>query len=418
MPILFLVHFPQVKPTNMKKLVTFLTLALFLSTIAPTAIAMSCRNDESKSVESRINDCPIPANERATFKGQEIAKIKSIIPTQRSKYKIEIINLKAIPNGVEVYARAWDSKGQIGFGKDGSVDIERFIIINPPVLVDDPQGTIVRKLTDNVTGYSHRRTLREDQQEAILQSLEHTLSVKKEKFDASKIVSGKVGKTTTTVYPDVNPESTSVDGYVFDNSVTPTWSTMRNAAGDGFGDTDTNSTFIGWDSGAQYNYLVRSIFLFDTSAIGDADTINSATLSLYGTVKADPSSNTPDINIYTSTPASNTGLVAGDYTQIGTTAQSSAISYASYSTSGYNDFVLNDLTKIDKTGISKFGARNANKDVANVAPNLGGAFTGLQGYYADQTGTTNDPKLVIEHSAVVATVETSILGLVRAFWIF
>src|SRR3990167_1069334 len=38
-----------------------------------------------------------------------------------------------------------------GFGADGSVEIERFRIYNPPILVDDPNGTIIREWTDEIT---------------------------------------------------------------------------------------------------------------------------------------------------------------------------------------------------------------------------------------------------------------------------
>jgi len=81
---------------------------------------------------------------------------------------------------------------------------------------------------------------------------------------------------------------------------------------------------------------------------------------------------TPDIDIYTSTPAINTSLVAGDYQQIGSTSQTGApISYADWSTTGYNDFTLDavGLGNINKTGISKFGVRNANYDVSGSPPN-------------------------------------------------
>jgi len=68
---------------------------------------------------------------------------------------------------------------------------------------------------------------------------------------------------------------------------------------------------------------------------------------------------------------------------------------------------------VSLTGISKFGSRNANYDVANSAP----AFTafasnGIQIYFADQAGTANDPKLVVTYTlpsaAVTGTATASI----------
>ena len=55
--------------------------------------------------------------------------------------------MTTIDKGVVVFARAWDDNGQIGFGRDGSVDIERFIFIDPPVLVPDEAGDITRTTT-------------------------------------------------------------------------------------------------------------------------------------------------------------------------------------------------------------------------------------------------------------------------------
>src|SRR3989344_2016473 len=50
----------------------------------------------------------------------------------------EIQSVQKIEGGIEILARAWKDGKQLGFGKDGSVEIERFKIFNPPILVDDP----------------------------------------------------------------------------------------------------------------------------------------------------------------------------------------------------------------------------------------------------------------------------------------
>lgn len=349
----------------------------------------------------------LDAKDKASLKSCELAKIKEK-PRQNVKYSgadydIEIVDTQYVDGHVEVFARAWNPDGtQIGFGVDGTVDIERFIMENPPVLVEDPQGTIVRESTDRFSGVVTVQTYREDPVLAIQQSISHTISVKTQVFPAANIQPGKVGNTTTTVYPNAHVETVSVDGYAGNN--TPgTWATLRAAAGNFSSDTATAEGYFGWDPVAgTHQYLYRSIFLFDTSGIPDTDTISSATLSLRGTVKADPSSNAPNLNIYASTPASNTAVANGDYQQVGSTEFSTSISYAAFSTTGYNNFALNasGLAAISKTSVSKFGARNANYDVANVAPaTTVNGTTRLGGNYADATGTTNDPKLVIEHTA-------------------
>ena len=85
-----------------------------------------------------------------------------------------------------------------------------------------------------------------------------------------------------------------------------------------------------------------------------------------------------------------------------------------WSTSAYNDFTLNatGISNVSKTGVSKFGLRNPEYDVANSAPaNPGGAVqnTLVCHYDADRTGTTNDPKLTVVHSEPVE----SILGTIQ-----
>src|SRR3990167_9425751 len=93
------------------------------------------------------------AKDRAKEKGQEIAKIKSIPKTKVQfsgfECEIEITDIRAIDGGCEVLARAWDKNGnQYGFSNDGSVDLERFVFINPPIMVDDPLGDVIREYPD------------------------------------------------------------------------------------------------------------------------------------------------------------------------------------------------------------------------------------------------------------------------------
>ena len=221
---------------------------------------LPCRDDTAKSIEQRIKDCPVPLSERASFKGHEIARqVSSVARTTRANYDIEIIETKAIPNGIEVLARAWDKNGQLGFGKDGTVDIERFIIINPPVLIPDPTGDIVRTYFDK-NGLSVTRTFRESTKDALLETLDHIILVKKEKFDSSKIVQGKVGNTTTTVYPAAGAVS-PVDGNARREGVDEVFGTIRAGAGTAASATEAELTspyLAGSATADQFQRLLRS----------------------------------------------------------------------------------------------------------------------------------------------------------------
>jgi len=218
------------------------------------------------------------------------------------------------------------------------------------------------------------------------------------------------GFTTLTKYPDPDPETNTVDGSVEHNVGTyTTWAAIRDGAGTGAYPTVASEAaqwIAAGDAAGTWQVIARGIFLFDTSALTADASISATVLSLYGQSKQDVEGWTPNLDIYTSAPASNTDLVAGDFDSLGTVSQTgSPITYASFSTAGYNDFTFNATGKgnVSKTGVSKFGSRNANYDVANSAP----AFTafasnGIAVYYADQAGTANDPKLVVEYSLSVS----------------
>jgi hypothetical protein len=216
-----------------------------------------------------------------------------------------------------------------------------------------------------------------------------------------------MGFDTLTAYP-VAGNNSPCDGRAYIFSVGTTWSNIVNGAGTTGTATDSNNyyVYIFASSGSpDWSVNNRSIFLFDTSgldALGDI-TISAATLSLRGTAKADDGTAiSPNIDIYTSNPASTSTIVASDYSNLGSISQTgSPISYASFSASGYNDFPFNatGIGNISIDGISKFGARNANYDVSGSTPTWSSSSEhSMTGYYADQTGTDNDPKLVVTYT--------------------
>ena len=349
-------------------------------------------------------------SERATFKAQEIVKINPIGEHLFSDIKLELQSLKEInvngKGGVEIFARAWKNGKQLGFGKDGSVEIERFRIFNPPILVDDPNGNIIRESFDKFTGEIKVRKLREDPVQAIRDTLISIVRlVGKEN---GKIVTGKIGNTTSTFYPDAHTETASCDGIVGRDTANEAWATIRDTAGNWVNDTVNDYAWGNLiQSGVSSGWMnfLRTFAFFDTSSIPDTDVIDSAILSIYGTSKTDAHNCTPDVGVYGTTSTGTTALANADYQKYLSTAFSSTISYANWSTAGFNDFALNadGLANISKTGLSRFCIRNVKHDVANTEPSRGGnnLQSATKGYFADQTGTSNDPKLVVVHSSPV-----------------
>lgn len=339
--------------------------------------------------------------EKAQIKGAEIAKIKTVAKVKVGDYWIEILDTKETDGGVEVFVRAWDKNGQIGFG-DGTVDIERFVIINPPILVDDPLGDIIREWTNYVTGKSEIRRLREDPQEAILRALSHTISIGGQKFDGSKVVKDKIGNTHTIFYP-VAGANEPVDGHAGYNGQNVTWATIHaGTAANQSSDTSGVFNIIVRTANTSPNFseLWRSPVNFDTSSIDDGDTIDSATLSLHAGGSSAVLGGGVNITAYSgSTSAVTTASYnLSNYLDV---KMSTDIAISAWDGANFNDFALNatGLSNIDKTGISQFGIR-ITYDIENTAPSHPGSsqYSYVQPKQADAAGTDTDPKLVVVHS--------------------
>lgn len=316
--------------------------------------------------------------------------------------EIEIIESNIIDGGIEVFARAWRDGVQIGFGTDGTVDIERFRIFNPPVLVPDINGKIVVVIPANeefkTLSYEERYT--EDPLEATLQVIEQNISVMKNIHGSMNIVAGKRGNTTTTVYCQAAPASTAMNAIVSSGYKSTMQLAHDTTTGDGSGTSSpfgNNQFIIRALRNASGYYLQRCFWLFDTSAISSGDTISSATLSLYGGTFAYANSNSTTYEIVASSPASNTTIANSDFDNVSYTSFAS-IAFASLSQSAYNDFSLdsNGIANVTKEGISKFGSITG-LDL-NVTSMTSGQDNIMAVYEASYTGTTRDPKLVVEHT--------------------
>ena len=336
------------------------------------------------------------AKERANLKGLEIVRAVKPQKYNRLNYDIEIVETKAIEGGIEVLARAWKDGKPLGFGKDGSVETERFRIFNPPILVDDPNGTIIREGTDR-WGNITQRKLREDPVEAIRQTLAHTISVSSR--TDTNVVSGSIGNTTSTFYPAAGAVA-PVDGDVYRQNEA-TWAAARDAAtGDAARPTSATALAMAAKETASLWHVFRGYFGFDHTSIG-TDTISSATFSLASTAYTKLNPDSTSINIVSATPASTDNLVIGDFPNVGATV------YATKTIAGwtdtdntYNDFIIDTagITYITNwTSHLGFLGVRIGIDTTNTTPT---GDNSIQCYTADTAGTTSDPKLVVVHSAV------------------
>lgn len=317
----------------------------------------------------------------------DISKIH-LIPTHISgRINAKISDLKITDFGIEFYACAFDLDNKpvsLGIG----VENEHFRFFFSHIFVND----LIRDIED-----------------AIFKT--HKKIVPKK---------GSIGHTTDTFYPVAGANS-PCDGYVRRSGVDEDWATIRAAAGNAAGVSDTQIYGTGFYFSTTANHLAalyKAIYNFLTDAIG-TDSIISAVFSLYGYQKADekPMTTPPDYNVYVATPAATNNLATGDFQQIGSTPLcDTPVSFSAFSIVAYNDFVLNaaGIANINKTGVSSFGTRSANYDVANVDPTSDWAsdcIEGIRVYFADNG--SNKPKLVVVHSAVVSSIK-KVAGVVQA----
>jgi len=214
-----------------------------------------------------------------------------------------------------------------------------------------------------------------------------------------------MAETTVVFYPNAHPETTSVDGATYDVNNNLTWSALIAEPGN----FSTDATSEDWmiyilasTTSNQWARLERPIMLFDTSSLPDDAIIYEVTFSVRGgPTKSTFGTNLPNVNVYTSNPASNTALEVGDFDSLGSTALcDTAVTYSGWNTNGYNNFVLNaaGIAAISKTGITKLGLRNANYDVAGVAPPQWGSGISmiLWGYFSENAGYK--PKMTVKYT--------------------
>jgi len=214
--------------------------------------------------------------------------------------------------------------------------------------------------------------------------------------------------SSLVIYPDPDPDNITTMSAVavkfLGIGVGETWANIRTGNADSVSQENALISNLQGDSGLGTGFwrrLSRTFLLFDTSSLPTSSTITTGTLSIYGNDKFDGGGFSPDVNIYDATPASNTNILTTDFTNIGSTAQcDTTITYANWTISDYNDFVLNStgISNIDKSGVSKFGARNATNDAANVEPTWSTGFSYLRCYLTNGVGLSNDPKLVVNYS--------------------
>ena len=177
--------------------------------------------------------------------------------------------------------------------------------------------------------------------------------------------------------------------------------------------------------GSEVAQIQRAFFSFDTSGI--TVTPSAATLKIYGYFRA-----TADVIAVRSTHAAlgtlangdfdalygaSTALAASDADGAGTLAGISGLTYSAeistWSNSGYNDIALNATALADMVSLDTFKVAviDYDRDYLDVCP-VGTSFAGAGMYFANNTGTSKDPK--IDYTAGAAGYGNAVMGVASA----
>jgi hypothetical protein len=255
---------------------------------------------------------------------------------------------------------------------------------------------------------------------------------------------------TDTSYPDPHVESTTVDGAprCVAYGSPASWSAVRGAS-DATESDDSASARTYW-AGADNSYwgpgggnfvsIERGFTLFDTSGISGGN-VTAATFSFHvWHTEDDDADATAYVSIVETAPASNTALVSGDYIKCGLGSIGGSFSLGSpvelsdtqfdigdmgdpnpADVDAYIDWVFNadGRSAISTTGVTKLGGRHGHDitdhpTYAQTGTSLSEYWSYIYGDMADQTGTSDDPKLVVTYSTSdIAEVNTIALASVK-----
>lgn len=224
-----------------------------------------------------------------------------------------------------------------------------------------------------------------------------------------------LGFDTLIQYPDTSYGGDSVDGYVYAEDLAgQTFATLR--AGIGVPlfvnrtDVSLFAHLTAHTTTNKYTDLVRSYMTFDTATIGQFSTINSATLDLYVHNKSNGLGST-SLEIVESLQNTSNTLLGTDFVNVGTDSFATK-AYASVTAGTYNTFTLDadGRANIDGEGDSMFAAR-LGWDLTGTFSGTwaSAALTSIRWASADETGTSQDPKLTVNYSPVIDTAPNGTL---------
>ena len=215
---------------------------------------------------------------------------------------------------------------------------------------------------------------------------------------------------TSTFYPDADPETNTVDGYI--ENFNASWATCHGQATGwlSYPSSATIRAMTGQGGGGSYQ-IRRSFALFDIAAIG-TDPVSSTIFSPYliSTINGD-NDGYDFVTVVQSSPASDINLITADYDQCGSIhnptegiATEDRLDITGLSTEQYYDFPFDAAglgwvtTARDGDGIVRLGMRAGHDALDHQYAGGLGTYNRYTCSSADEAGTSQDPKLVVVHA--------------------
>jgi len=206
--------------------------------------------------------------------------------------------------------------------------------------------------------------------------------------------------TTTVVYSDES--GTYDDGYV--QSTGAPYSPAREGTGTLAASPDSSAISMGqYYPGFAPYYVWQGFCAFDTSAVG-GDTVDSVAFAIYGQSDVSITDFTLEARSHTWAPLATGDFVAGS-------SLSSKTLLATFATSGFSTSAYNTFTEsgtafrsaINGAGYTEFLVASDRQRVGNTP--AGGEY--VNSYAAERSGTTEDPKLTVVHTAAAGLTPRS-----------
>lgn len=186
------------------------------------------------------------------------------------------------------------------------------------------------------------------------------------------------------------------------NMTQATWAAARgNASGTLAQPTPGNAfgAYVGKNGAADWD-VIRGFLAFDLSGIPAGATITAATLSVQVNTVYDLLGS-GGLGVVEGTQASISTLATSDFSLVGSTELATRKTLASLSTSVYTDFALNAAgLAVLQAGVGSSAklALRTGRDIDNTTP-ASTNYEGVLVYFSEQTGTSQDPKLVVTYVA-------------------